>query len=240
MPFRYFNIEEVTDYLHVKREDVERLVQYQEVPFEKQGGRVVFQKKEIDAWASARIMGFDKDDLHDYHAQTSAKYHDLSDTHALIPELLKPTWMLPEMECRTKGSLIRQMLDLADKTDLVCYPEDLAESIEQREQLCSTALPDGVALLHPRHHEPYMFDDSFMVFGRTIQAVHCGAPDGHMTDLFFMICCQDDRIHLHVLARLCVICMSTDCLDRMRSVHTAEEMYDALVAAEMEVISGLR
>ena len=82
----------------------------------------------------------------------------------------------------------------------------------------------------------YRFENSFMVLGRTIQTVPFGAPDGGPTRLFFLICCQDDRIHLHTLARLCLIAMKTDILAQLFAAPDAATAYDALVAAEQAVL----
>ena len=103
----------------------------------------------------------------------------------------------------------------------------------------STALAAGIALLHPSNLQPYMFDDSGIVLGRTIQPTPFGSPDGMTTDLFFLVCCQDDRTHLHVLARLCVLCYQTTMLLDLREAQTAEDMYEVLINAEQEVVKDL-
>jgi mannitol/fructose-specific phosphotransferase system IIA component (Ntr-type) len=109
-------------------------------------------------------------------------------------------------------------------------------SLEARETLCSTAVPGGLALLHPRHHQPYMFESSFLVLGRTVQDIPFGAPDGQHTTLFFLICCQDDRIHLHTLARLCLMAQKTHLLARLHAAPDAASLYDAIVTSEREVL----
>lgn len=226
-------------YLHMPVPDVKELVRTREVPCEMQGDRLVFRKKEIDAWASQRIIGLSKQRLTAYHRKTSAKAHDLSKQHAIIPELLKPGYISPKLYSKTKASIIRSMVDLAGSTGLVANPKDLLESLDERERLCSTALAGGIALLHPRNHEPYMFDDSFIALGRTIQPIPFGSPDGATTDLFFLICCQDDRIHLHALTRLCMMCHYSSVLLELREAKDAAEMYDMMVASEQEIIEQL-
>jgi PTS system nitrogen regulatory IIA component len=74
------------------------------------------------------------------------------------------------------------------------------------------------------------------VLGRTFQAVPFGATDGRPTRVFFMICCGDDRIHLHTLARLCLIAQKTDVIAQLHDVATASEAYEAMVAAEKGVL----
>jgi len=236
MPNQIFDAASVAAYLHMEPPQINLLVKRGEIPYESRGSRVVFRRSEIDAWASQRILGLPSNRLTAYHATSSAKMHNLSKHHALMPELTRPVFISVELTSRTKPSLIRDMKTLADKTGLVSNPDDLLTSLQEREALCSTAISDGIALLHPRHHEPYMFDDSFVVLGRTIQPLPFGAADGQKTDLFFLICCQDDRIHLHVLARVCMMCRQTKLIATLRQAESADAMHNALLAAEQEII----
>ena len=239
MPFRVLSLEEVADYLHLSREDVDALIRSGDIPFEKQGERLVFRQREVDSWASRRILGFNKERLKAYHKKSSSKAHDLSQKHAIIPELCKSEYCVPVLSSKTKASVIRDLVKVSEKTGLVFYPQELLNSVEERERLGSTALAGGLALLHPRNHEPYMFGDSFIVVGKTVQPIPFGSPDGATTDLFFMVCCQDDRIHLHVLARICMMCHQTSLLLEIRDAATADDMYRLLVQSEEEVIKQL-
>jgi PTS system nitrogen regulatory IIA component len=239
MPHRVFSVQEVAEYLHVSINDIEELVKHKEIPFDQQGGRLVFRQRDIDAWASRRILGLSAEDLTRYHKTSSAKAHDLSAQHAIIPELVKPSFFEPELKAKTKGSVIREMVKLADRTELLNYPDELLTAIQEREQMCSTALGGGIALLHAKHHQPYMSEDSFLVLGRAIQPVPFGSPDGRTTDLFFLLCAQDDRTHLHLLARICMMCYHTSVLMDLRDADSAESMAAALIAAEVEVIKEL-
>ena len=236
MPYRVFNLAEAAEYLHLAEDVLEDLARRGEVPCTRQGSRLVFRHGELDEWASRRVLEFSGDSLSDFHRRSTAKYHDLSSDAAIISALTKPEWIEPRMSCRTRSSVIYEMTDMADRTGLLCYRNELVESLVEREKLCSTALSGGLALLHPRNHEPYMFEDSFVVVGKTIAQVPFGSPDRSTTDVFFLICCQDDRIHLHVLARLCMMCHQTGLLLEMRGTDDPAELYRILVASEEQVI----
>ena len=239
MPFRSFTLAEVADYLHLKPAAVEDLARRGEIPCLRQGKHLSFSCADIEEWASRRLLGLSEERLADFHHRSTTKYHDLSPNVAIIPRLAKPGWIHPGMTCRSKPSVIRQMADYAEETDLLCYHEELLESLVEREKLCSTALAGGMAMLHPRVHEPYMFEDSFVVLGKTIAPIPFGSPDRSTTDVFFLICCQDDRIHLHVLARLCMMCQHTGLLTLLRDTDDPGEMYARLVEAEEQVIKQL-
>ncbi len=228
--------EQAAAYLHVSVADVERLMRETDMPCTRRGGRVVFQRSELDSWASQRILGMPDKRLDTYHAKSVQGTKDVFPHLALIPELLKPEYIDVGLPSKTRASVIRDMVALADKTGRVMDPRELLASVEERESLCTTALPGGLALLHARYHTEFRFEGSFLVLGRTIQPVPFGAPDGRPTRLFFLVCCEDDRIHLHTLARLCLIVQKTDILEQLWNIETATAAHEALIAAETSVL----
>jgi excisionase family DNA binding protein len=236
MPFRELNVEEAAQYLHLARADLETLAKRGEIPFEKRGDRLVFRRKEIDAWASQRIMGFADRGLAEYHKKSTHGTREILASEAILPAMVKLEHIAPAMAAKTKSSLLRELVLLAGSTGLVADPRDLLKSLEEREALCSTGLPGGLAIPHPRYHEHYMFEDSFIIVGRTLQEIHFGAPDGRSTDLFFLLCCQDERLHLHLLARLCLVAMKTEVLAGLRDAADAEAMHHCLTACEAEAL----
>ncbi|MCX6996159.1 MAG: PTS sugar transporter subunit IIA [Kiritimatiellaeota bacterium] len=217
MPHRVFNLQEVARYLHIDSGEVEELVQEREIPFEQKGGRVVFSRRDIDSWASRRILALPEQGLQGYHRQSSARVQDFSKQRAIIPELIRPAGVEPALRSRTKASLLRDLVAVAERTGLVNDAKELLASLVERERL-------------------YRFADSLVVVGRAIQAVPFGSPDGTTTDLFFLIGCQNDRLHLHVLARICMMCHHTNLLLSLREAADADEMLRCLNEAEQDVL----
>ncbi len=236
MAHRTLTATELAEYLHITVTEVERLVRESDMPKELRGSRYIFRRSEIDSWASQRIMRMPDERLASYHEESMRGTKEILPHNALIPDLLRPDYIDLELTSKTRASAIRDMVALAARTERVFEPRELLESVEAREALCSTALPGGVALLHARNYDAYRFEGSFIVFGRTIQNVLFGSPDGGPTRLFFLICCQDDRIHLHILARLCMIALKTDVLNKLAEAGDATTAFDALVTAELAVL----
>jgi len=237
MPYRTLNLEEVAEYLHLDPDAVERLVKDQQIPFERHGARVIFRKIEIDSWALPRILGLEGRQLADYHRRTSDDTRHFLRQAALLPQMIRPEFIDPMLPAKTKSSVLREMVRLAGKTDRVWDSRGLLAGLQAREELCSTGLPGGLAILHTRQAEDFLFESLFLVLGRTVQPVPFGAPDGGRTDLCFLIACPDERLHLHVLARLCMMAQKTDLLPKLRSAADAPAMHEQLIAAENEVLA---
>lgn len=236
MPFQVFNLEAVADYLNLSPADVEQRVRDRVIPHEKRGNRLVFRKGEIDAWASQRIMGFSSDRLAAYHEKSTRHARSFLSHETILPEMLAAGTIAPAMTSRTKSSVLHDLVALAEQTGQLNDPKTLLHSLEAREELCSTAMPGGLAVPHLRGQEPYLFETSFLVVGRTIQPIHFGASDGEPTQLFFLLCCQDDRLHLHMLARLCLMAMKTELLAQLRAASDAIDMQKVLLTAEQGIL----
>jgi len=236
MPFQFLDLEGVAEYLHLTPSDIEQRVKDGVIPFEKRGGRIMFRKHEIDAWGSQRILGLPSQRLAAYHENSTRQARKILPEEALLPEMLAAGAIASAMTSKTKASVLRDLVALAGKTGQLNDAKLLLESLEAREELCSTAMPAGFAVPHPRSHEPYLFETSFIIVGRAIQEIHFGAPDGEPTRLFFLLCCQDDRLHLHTLARFCLIALKTRMIEQLLDAPDAQTMRDALLAAEQEVL----
>ncbi len=238
MPYRFFSEEEAAQYLNLGLPEIQRLVKDQEIPYENRGDRVVFRRQALDEWASQRILSANPKRLTAIHQESSQRTRARLKQDTLLPDLIRPAQIDAAVAAKTKASVLREMVALAARTGWVCDPPELVQSLQARETLCSTAVPGGVAFLHPRAQQPYRFEASFLVFGRTVQPIYFGAPDGQPTDLFFLLCFQDDKLHLHTLARLCMMALKTDVLAKLRLAADSAALYEALIGAEEEVVKA--
>ena len=238
MPYRVLSQQEVADYLHLTAADIERLVKNGDIPFEMRGKRTVFRKQDIDEWASQRILKLADKPLAEYHQKTTRATQSAFPTAAIMPDMTQPAFIAPGLTAKTKASIIRDMVALAVSTGRVYDPHALIASVEEREALCPTAFPGGLALLHSRYQQPAFSEEPFIVLGRALQPIHFGSPDGRPTDLFFLVCCQDVKLHLHTLARICLMAQKSALLALLREADDATSMYDCLVNAEKEVLEN--
>jgi mannitol/fructose-specific phosphotransferase system IIA component (Ntr-type) len=240
MSYKVLSLDDVAAYLHLTPEDVAQRVKCNEIPHEKRGRRVVFDKDKIDLWASQRLLSLPGQRLTEYHRQTTRGTREILPRQTLLPEMMEPGFIAPALPAKTKSSVLHELVELAGTTGRLNNARDLLASLEAREALCSTGMPGGFALPHPRVPDPYLFESSFIVLGRAVQEIFFGAPDGQPTSLFFLVCCQDDRLHLHTLARICLIAKKTAILDQLRQASDAAAMHGLLLAAEEEALADAK
>jgi PTS system nitrogen regulatory IIA component len=59
-----------------------------------------------------------------------------------------------------------------------------------------------------------------------------------LTDIFFLVCCRDDRTHLRVLARLSRLFLRPGFLDELRAAETPAAAWQLITSAEQELLAG--
>ena len=77
-----------------------------------------------------------------------------------------------------------------------------------------------------------------MAFGRTASGIPFGASHGNLTDIFFLVCCRDERTHLHILARLSRMMLRPGFLDELRAAQTVSETYRLIAETERDLIAA--
>ncbi|MDO5317799.1 MAG: PTS sugar transporter subunit IIA [bacterium] len=226
-------------HLHMSLNDLRHFAQRGEVASVKRGDMYFFEHRELDEWAQRRLMVLNEKTLTAEHkvAMIERRRNDGHDFH--VADLLRPETIAPALTAKGRAGVLRDMTDFADSTGLLYDPETLFAELSAREEVASTAAGGGVAFLHPRYHDPYLFQETFLALGRTVRPVFFGSQDGEGTDLFFMICCTDHTLHLHILARLCLLAHGTPLLQELREAPDAETMHAALKKAEDEFLGQM-
>jgi len=239
MPHKTLTLQQAAKHIRIPERELFHLVQREEIPFLRRGEEVFFEHRMLDDWAQRRILGLPTKSLTQQHRETTADRTPRASEDILVERLFRPEWINPTLPSRTKPGVIRDMVDLAVSTGLLYDDAALRREIEARESVSSTAIGGGAAFLHARYHDPYSASDSFVVLGKTAQHIFFGALDGEDTDLFFLICCTDDTLHLHTLARLCMMAHGSLMLSDLRAANSADEMYGILCRTERELLKTL-
>lgn len=200
MPYRDFDVPSLAKYLHLSPQQVVKLAERGDLPGRKVGGDWKFAKPDIHKWFEQRIgLSTEAELLHvEKVLHKSVPIEDQCEIQ--ISDLLPLEAIEIPLPARTRNSVIDTMTGVAARTGWLWDAKEFAEAVRAREDVHPTALENGVALLHPRRPMTKILAHPFLALGCTVTGIPFGGPA--MTDVFFLICSTDDRMHLRVLARL--------------------------------------
>ncbi|MBT3198437.1 MAG: PTS transporter subunit EIIA [Phycisphaerales bacterium] len=241
MPHEQMTASQVATYLAMDMRDVIKIASRDQIPCQKIGGdkaprdRYRFIKSDIDHWVENQVHTLDRERLSGISKGVS-EHHGLDSDGMILCSHIPDGGLDVPMHARTREATIRELVDVADRAGMVYLRAELIEEIRQREEMCSTALIPGVAMPHPRHPVEYDIADSFVVVGLTHSGIPFGAPDGSLTRLFFLVCCKDERTHLHLLARLAQMLHTPGVMDELLHADNPEELLDALKKCEEKIV----
>ena len=231
----YLDVEELAAYLHVGPQQVVKLAERGELPGRKVGGSWRFAEGEVHAWLEQRIGASGSEEQ---LQKVQAVVDRWSDSHSGVIRLVD---LLPQdaieipLAARTPRAVIRRMCELAHNTGLLWDVVKMAEAVQAREELHPTALDCGVSLLHPRRPQSSILGGPLLALGVLTSGLPFGNRSGHLTDVFFLICSTDDRVHLQVLAKLSRLLTSTNFLSEIHAVSTVREAHLLLDRCEQEL-----
>lgn len=191
-----FDVASLAVYLHITPQQVERLATRGKVPGRKVQGKWVFSFAEIHHWMEERMGLLEDNELQRVEASLKTDTHE-----SPLAQMLSLDSIAIPLKAKTKRSVIEEMVSLAEATGMLWDSERMVEAIRAREELQSTAMPNGVALLHPRRPLSNVLGEPIMSLGVSPSGIPFGGRRG-LTHVFFLICSTDDRGHLHTLARL--------------------------------------
>jgi nitrogen PTS system EIIA component len=226
------DVEELAAYLRRDVREVGKLASRGHLPGHKVGGEWRFARAEINRWLEKQLPEYDDQQLAALERTTNRG----GEAEPLLASLLSEASVAVPLGASTKASALKALLNLAEQSWNVYDSPALLEAIRGREEMSSTALPGGVAIPHPHRPLPAALGESVLAYGRTLSGIPFGAPQGELTDLFFLVCCRDDRTHLRVLARLTRLILRPGFLDSLRETDTAAESYEKITQAEMELL----
>ncbi len=202
MPYSDFDVEGLARYLHLAAQQVVKLAERGKLPGRKVGGQWRFARPDIHHWLEQRIGLSDESELLEVEALLRHSAPPEHEHEARVAEMLPLEAIAVPLLARTRNSVIDTMVELAAQTGWLWDAREMAEAVKAREDMHTTALDSGVALLHPRRPMPKILSQPLLALGRTTSGIPFGGGDAPLTDVFFLICSTEDRGHLRVLARL--------------------------------------
>lgn len=228
-----FDIDRLAAYLHMSPAAVTKLAERGKLPARRVGGEWRFSAAEIHHWLEDRIGLSDDQELAQMEGALDRAAEVEVETVS-ITGLLRMEAIEVPLAARTRGSVITRMAELAAETHLLWDVAKMADAVRAREEMHSTALDNGVALLHPRRPMPGILAEAVLALGIAQGGIPFGTG-GRLTDVFFLICSTSDHEHLRILARLSRVINDQDFLAALRAAEDAAAAYHLIKARETTV-----
>lgn len=234
----FLSLPKAAEHVHVDANELKHVAQRGEIDATVRGGEWYFEHSALDEWAQRSMLASGGRAVARQHREMMDRRRRESRGDFVVGGLLREESVSVAIAAKAKAGIVRDMTDLAAASGLVYDGEALFRALMEREEAASTAIGAGAAFLHPRYHDPYLFEESFLAYGRSERPIFFGAPDGAGTRHFFLICSTDHDEHLHMLARLAVLAHGTGLLERLDAAADAAAAVAAVRETEAEFLEA--
>jgi PTS system nitrogen regulatory IIA component len=145
-----------------------------------------------------------------------------------VIDFLAPDSIIPALAAKTKPAVLAELSSHLAKVVQGVDAETLRRVLEEREQLASTAIGDGIAIPHGKLDSVGRLVGAL---GRAVEGIEFESIDGKPTHLVFMLVAPSSStgVHLKALARLSRLFRDADFRARLLAAPTGEAMYQVIV-----------
>lgn len=215
---------------------LEKQAEQGKLPGKRVAGHWKFHRSDVQDWLEKQFGELSDRQLADVERGIGGQPSDQAGLSILVSSMMTEETNAVPLDARTARGVLQKLVDVANAHWQVYTPTEVYEAVRQREELCSTALPSGIAIPHPRRPNPEALADHVIAFGKTTTGIPFGGPDNPMCDLFFLILCRDEKTHLQVLSRLSRMILRQGFVDGLRAAENSSDALALIQKTEEEVI----
>jgi len=200
-------------------------------------GQSVYARDEVMNWMAENFSSLTTERLMKADV-ASADHGGLDPFTCGITSLLTGGRIFFPDRTSSRPAVLRCLSGRAVELGAVYDAGELMEQLEAREQVISTALKCGAALVHPFDISRLYIEHELLLLVRPPHPIPFGEPSGTLTSLFFLMLFPDPHRHVHILARINRLLRNDVFIRSLLSLDTTEEVLDAIEHRELEVISS--
>jgi len=161
----------------------------------------------------------------------------MTNSHSVVlSELLSPRSINLDLQSADRDSVLSELVNqIPQLAKQPAARQTLLRALQEREQLHSTGIGDGIALPHARNALVGLVDGALMVFGRHARGIPFDAIDGVPARLFFLLLAPTVTQHLAILARLSRILRDPTLRQDLLAAASAEQVIALIREAEAKM-----
>lgn len=218
-------LKELAEYLRVNERTILRMLKTEQVQGAKIGGQWRFNSRQIDS------LFFPESDVPEGGEHPLVA---MAKSHIGIPlsRMMHEDRIHMELQAENSKDVINELIEPRTLNPYVYDVHDLREKCLAREALLSTGVGNGIAVPHPRDPVPTLRASGIVIVGRSKKGVDFGAVDGKPVHLFFLMCCQNIELHLHLMGRLAHVLKTEGFSERCLACEQPEEIIRLVMEVE--------
>ncbi len=220
-------LEEIAGHLKVSEKTILRMVRAGDLPGLKVSNQWRFLRTAIDDWLMERMQRTPSKNLVDV---VRTKRPLLP-----IPELVSRNRIVLGLAAGNKESILRRLVDPLIDDELLETPAGYLSALIDREQMLSTAVGEGVALVHAREAEESGLRENCIVLGICREGTDFGALDGKPTQIFLLIGSTSTEAHLRLMAKTALMFRIPGFKDALAAADDVEEVCELLMKAHEDL-----
>ena len=150
-----------------------------------------------------------------------------------LSEYIAEDRIILDADVKSAEDVLKQLCNVMEHSGTVCAAQDLFRKVQQREELGSTGIGEGVAVPHI-HTEANAMSVAVLI---TRDSLDFDAIDGKPCRLFFMVVSPDERRaeYLQLMATVSTLIHHSELRERLLEAHNPAEVMQAIAEAEEKV-----
>jgi len=221
MSKEYLTLRQAASYLKVTDSVIREMTKSKVFVAKKIGNTYKVDKAEVDEWL-AKLN------------EREVEHLALRRSVCKFSDYFKLKFIHLDFVADNKYEAIGEMSKVAKDLKIVRDHRWLYQVVVAREELVSTAIGKGVALLHPRHFHPSKIKKPSILFGRSAAGIEFDAIDNKPVNLFFMLLLHDDIQHLFSISYISKLLMSETFLKTLSKAKSNDEIYDVVTKSVLK------
>ena len=220
------SVKDVAELLNVSEKTIYRMIKDETIPCFRVGGQWRFDRGEIASWI---------EDTREFHYDSGGRGAVSDDEYISVTDMLRRGGIYYNVAGETKEAAVMSCLDRIKTAIPQIDIKRLFDAIIERENLCSTAIGNGIAFPHPRPFREFTASLSSIALCRLERPIPFGALDNEDVDTLFFIFPKSERRFLRIQAKLSRLLKDEDVITAVKRNTTADELYAVFSGKEKEI-----
>lgn len=145
-----------------------------------------------------------------------------------LDQIFKKEYLSDHLSAKTKKGALAELVNIMVEGGVKLDVEKAVEILQQRENLGSTGIGDGVAIPHGKIAD---IKELVVAFGRSKDGIDFGAIDGKPVHIFFLLLAPENSAgqHLKALAKISKMLKTVNFRKKLSEATSTSDLYKLIV-----------